>query len=119
LTLLTFQGIQEFTTDEVSYEIKSARGKVETHTGRITVKNAQALDTKPGQKTELSPIAGPIEMSGLMSSDVLAALGVSTSAGLATVLGGLFVLRMDQNELISPRNTTRLCGRCYGLRLAH
>src|SRR3954466_6234127 len=37
-------------------------------------------------------------MSGLFSSDVLVALGVSASAGLATVLGSLFVLRMDRTN---------------------
>jgi ZIP family zinc transporter len=37
-------------------------------------------------------------MSGLLSPDVLVALGVSASAGLTTVLGGLFVLRMDKTN---------------------
>ncbi len=44
----TFKG-----TDEVSYEVKSASGKVETHTVRITVKDAQAPDANPGEDTEL------------------------------------------------------------------
>jgi hypothetical protein len=40
--------------DEVSYEVKSASGKVESHTVRITVKDAQASDTpKPDQEDEL------------------------------------------------------------------
>ncbi|MBO1909081.1 4-aminobutyrate aminotransferase [Microvirga sp. 3-52] len=38
----TFKG-----TDEVSYEIKSASGKLENHTVRITVKAATPADTKP------------------------------------------------------------------------
>jgi hypothetical protein len=33
--------------DEVSYEVKSASGKVESHTVRITVKEAMPADTKP------------------------------------------------------------------------
>jgi hypothetical protein len=33
--------------DEVSYEVKSASGKVENHTVRITVKEATPADTKP------------------------------------------------------------------------
>jgi hypothetical protein len=33
--------------DEVSYEVKSASGKVESHTVRITVKDATASDAKP------------------------------------------------------------------------
>jgi hypothetical protein len=33
--------------DEVSYEVKSTRGKVENHTVRITVKEAMPADTKP------------------------------------------------------------------------
>ena len=37
-------------------------------------------------------------MSGLFAPDVLVALGVSASAGLTTVLGGLFVLRMDKTN---------------------
>jgi zinc transporter, ZIP family len=37
-------------------------------------------------------------MSGLFSPEVLVALGVSASAGLATVLGSLFVLRMDRTN---------------------
>ncbi len=45
----TFKG-----TDEVAYEVKSASGKVESHTVRITVKDAQAADTpKPDQEDEL------------------------------------------------------------------
>jgi hypothetical protein len=39
-------------TDEVSFEVKSASGKVETHTVRITVKDALAPDTKQDQDTE-------------------------------------------------------------------
>jgi hypothetical protein len=40
--------------DEFSYEVKSASGKVESHTVRITVKDAQASDTpKPDQEDEL------------------------------------------------------------------
>ena len=34
-------------TDEVSYEVKSASGKVESHTVRITVKEATPADAKP------------------------------------------------------------------------
>lgn len=33
--------------DEVSYEVKSASGKVESHTVRITVKDASPADAKP------------------------------------------------------------------------
>jgi hypothetical protein len=44
----TFKG-----TDEVSYEVRSASGKVESHTVRITVKDAQPSDSKPGEDTEL------------------------------------------------------------------
>jgi hypothetical protein len=33
--------------DEVSYEVKSASGKVESHTVRITVKDATPADAKP------------------------------------------------------------------------
>ena len=44
----TFKG-----TDEVSYEVKSASGKIETHTVRVTVKDAQPSDSKPGEDTEL------------------------------------------------------------------
>src|SRR5215211_8618374 len=33
--------------DEVSYEVRSASGKVESHTVRITVKEATPADTKP------------------------------------------------------------------------
>jgi hypothetical protein len=40
-------------TDEVSYEVKSASGKVESHTVRITVKDAQAPDATPDQDAEL------------------------------------------------------------------
>jgi hypothetical protein len=43
----TFKG-----TDEVAYEVRSASGKVESHTVRITVKDAQAPDAKPGDDTE-------------------------------------------------------------------
>ena len=45
----TFKGI-----DEVAYEVRSASGKVENHTVRITVKDAQASDTtNPDQDDEL------------------------------------------------------------------
>lgn len=45
----TFKG-----TDEVAYEVRSASGKVESHTVKITVKDAQASDSaKPGQEDEL------------------------------------------------------------------
>ena len=40
-------------TDELSYEVRSASGKVEGHTVRITVKDAQALNAKPDQDAEL------------------------------------------------------------------
>jgi hypothetical protein len=40
-------------TDEVSYEVKSASGKVETHTIKITVKDTPPADAKPDQDTEL------------------------------------------------------------------
>ncbi|MXQ14091.1 4-aminobutyrate aminotransferase [Microvirga makkahensis] len=40
-------------TDEVSYEVRSASGKVETHTVRISVKDARTLDAKPDQDAEL------------------------------------------------------------------
>jgi hypothetical protein len=42
-------------TDEVSYEVKSASGKVESHTVRITVKDATPADAKfnPDADTEL------------------------------------------------------------------
>lgn len=33
--------------DEISYEVKSASGKVESHTVRITVKGATSADPKP------------------------------------------------------------------------
>jgi hypothetical protein len=33
--------------DEVSYEVKSASGKVESHTVKITVKEASSADAKP------------------------------------------------------------------------
>jgi hypothetical protein len=33
--------------DEVSYEVRSASGKVEAHTVRITVKDASPADAKP------------------------------------------------------------------------
>ncbi|WP_404294629.1 4-aminobutyrate aminotransferase (plasmid) [Microvirga sp. RSM25] len=39
-------------TDEVSYEVKSASGKVENHTVRITVKEATAADAKPNPDTD-------------------------------------------------------------------
>jgi hypothetical protein len=39
-------------TDEVSFEVKAASGKVETHTVRIMVKDAQAPDTKQDQDGE-------------------------------------------------------------------
>jgi hypothetical protein len=39
--------------DEVSYEVRSASGKVERHTVRITVKGTQAPDAKPDQDAEL------------------------------------------------------------------
>jgi hypothetical protein len=44
----TFKG-----TDEVSYEVRSASGKVESHTVRVTVKDTQPSDSKPGEDTEL------------------------------------------------------------------
>lgn len=40
-------------TDEVSYEVRSASGKVESHTVRISVKDAQTPDAKPDQDAEL------------------------------------------------------------------
>jgi hypothetical protein len=40
-------------TDEVSFEVKAASGKVETHTVRITVTDTQAPDAKPDQDDEL------------------------------------------------------------------
>jgi hypothetical protein len=39
--------------DEVSYEVRSASGKVESHTVRITVKDTQAPDAKADQDAEL------------------------------------------------------------------
>jgi hypothetical protein len=39
-------------TDEVSFEVRAASGKVETHTVRITIKDALASDNKPDQDTE-------------------------------------------------------------------
>jgi hypothetical protein len=39
--------------DEVSYEVRSASGKMESHTVRITVKDAQAPDATPDQDAEL------------------------------------------------------------------
>jgi hypothetical protein len=39
-------------TDEVSYEVTSASGKVETHIVRITVKEGQPGDQKPGQDAD-------------------------------------------------------------------
>ncbi len=44
----TFKG-----TDEVAYEVRSASGKVESHTVRIAVKDAQAPDAKPSEDTDL------------------------------------------------------------------
>jgi hypothetical protein len=44
----TYKGV-----DEVSYEVRSASGKVENHTVRITVKDTQASDAKPDQDAEL------------------------------------------------------------------
>jgi hypothetical protein len=38
--------------DEVSYEVKSASGKVESHTVRITVKEATPADAKPNSDTD-------------------------------------------------------------------
>lgn len=38
--------------DEVSYEVKSASGKVESHTVRITVKEAIPADAKPNSDAE-------------------------------------------------------------------
>ena len=38
--------------DEVSYEVKSASGKVESHTVRITVKDTPAADAKPNLDTD-------------------------------------------------------------------
>jgi hypothetical protein len=40
-------------TDEVSYQVKSASGKVEIHTINITVKSTPAADAKPDEDTEL------------------------------------------------------------------
>ncbi|MFC1458659.1 4-aminobutyrate aminotransferase [Microvirga arabica] len=41
-------------TDEVAYEVRSTSGKVESHTVRITVRDAQASDSaKLGQEDEL------------------------------------------------------------------
>src|SRR5215218_8047702 len=39
--------------DEVSYEVRSASGKVESHTVGITVKDTQTSDAKPDQDAEL------------------------------------------------------------------
>jgi hypothetical protein len=39
-------------TDEVSYEVKSASGKVENHTVKINVKEGPAADAKPTQDTD-------------------------------------------------------------------
>ncbi|MFC4173738.1 4-aminobutyrate aminotransferase [Microvirga sp. GCM10011540] len=44
----TYKGV-----DEVSYEVKSASGKVENHTVRITVKDALTPDANPDQDAEL------------------------------------------------------------------
>ncbi len=44
----TYKGI-----DEVSYEVKSASGKLESHTVRITVKDTQAPVIKPHEDGEL------------------------------------------------------------------
>jgi hypothetical protein len=38
--------------DEVSYEVKSASGKVENHSVRITVKEATPADAKPNPDTD-------------------------------------------------------------------
>jgi hypothetical protein len=38
--------------DEVSYEVKSASGKVESHTVRITVKEATPSDAKPNPDSD-------------------------------------------------------------------
>ncbi|WP_114943032.1 4-aminobutyrate aminotransferase [Microvirga calopogonii] len=38
--------------DEVSYEVKSASGKVESHTVRITVKEAAPADAKPNPSAD-------------------------------------------------------------------
>lgn len=42
-------------TDEVGYEVRSASGRVETHTVRSTVKDSSASDTKttPEDATDL------------------------------------------------------------------
>jgi hypothetical protein len=39
-------------TDEVAYEVRSASGKIESHTVRITVKEAAAADAKPSPDTD-------------------------------------------------------------------
>jgi hypothetical protein len=38
--------------DEVSYEVRSASGKIEAHTVRITVKDASPADAKPAPDTD-------------------------------------------------------------------
>lgn len=38
--------------DEVSYDVKAASGKMESHTVRITVKDAPAADAKPSPDTD-------------------------------------------------------------------
>jgi len=38
--------------DEVSYEVRSASGKVEAHIVRITVMDASPADTKPAPDTD-------------------------------------------------------------------
>jgi hypothetical protein len=43
----TYKGV-----DEVSYEVRSASGKVESHTVSITVKGALPADGKPNQDTD-------------------------------------------------------------------
>ena len=40
-------------TDEVAYEVRSASGKVESHTVRIMVTDTQAPDAKPDQDADL------------------------------------------------------------------
>ena len=40
-------------TDEVSYEVRPASGRVESHTVRITVKDTPARDAKPDRDAEL------------------------------------------------------------------
>jgi hypothetical protein len=45
--MLSYRG-----ADEVSYEVKSASGKVETHTIRIAVKEGQSGDPKQSQSAD-------------------------------------------------------------------